>query len=559
MKNLLLFCALSISIHSFSQSKNMRLLGIWTDTTLATNAGGYTYNECFGFVANGREYGVLGSTQGSHIIDITNPDSLFEADFVPGRFRGNVTHRDFDVRNGHLYMVCDQGNSSLQVADLSYLPDSVHVVYDSRNLLVRSHNIFIDSANDILYTCGGSKLTGSNDLRMIDISVPSNPTLIADLDDDVSWWGSFVGYVHDIYVKDNIAYTNDADAMHIIDMSNPLSPSILGTISSYSDKGYNHSGFLMDDDTTYVMCDETHGKRTKFMDVSTPSSIQVTDLEGPALPNSDQIPHNPIIKGYYAYVSYYYDGVQVYDIRDKFNITNAGYYDTYQGPNAPGGEGCWGVYPLLPSGKILASDRRRGLFVLDHLLPPTVSFDTNTVSYFENEGLNHIYLESSNQFDDTVKIIVDLDTANSTADWNIDYTVSTVFPVSINFVGAKTLDSIPFMLIDNIDVDGDKTILFKITTITNGEIGIHSQDTVFIKDTEVLSTNEINKERISFYPNPVNSGNLVSFSSSVSYSLIDATGKLVLSGKGRNFSTSDLSKGIYLIQYEGITEKLIIQ
>ena len=559
MKKILLFSAVIVSLQSFSQSKNMRLLGLWTDTTLATNAGGYTYNECFGFVVKGKEYGVIGSTQGTHIIDITRPDSLFEVDFVPGRYRGNVTHRDFDVRKGYLYMVCDQGNSSLQIADLSYLPDSVKVVYDSRNLLVKSHNIFIDSAQDILYTCGGSKQTGSNDLRMIDISTPTSPSLITDLKDDISWWGSFVGYVHDIYVKNNIAYTNDADAMHIIDMSNPTMPIILGSISSYSDKGYNHSGFLMDDDTTYVMCDETHGKRTKFMDVSNPASIQVTDLEGPYLPNLDQIPHNPIIKGKYAYVSYYYDGVQVYNIEDKFNVKNVGFYDTYQGPNAAGGEGCWGVYPLLPSGKVLASDRRAGLFVLEHLLPPSVSFDTNKVSYFEYDGMQHIYIETSNEFDDTVKVMVDIDTANSTADWNIDYTVSTVFPVELIFVGGKTLDSIPFMLIDNIDIESTKTLLFKITTVVNSELGAHTTDTVFIKDNEVVSTKELEKEKTSFYPNPVNLGNEVNFSSVVSYTLLDGSGKLVFNGRGNNFSTANLAKGIYLLQYEGISKKLIIQ
>lgn len=559
MKKILFFSSLLITLQGLSQSKNMRLLGLWTDTTLATNAGGYTYNECFGFVTKGVEYGIIGSTQGTHIIDISDPDSLVEVDFVPGKYRGNVTHRDFDVRNGYLYMVCDQASSSLQIADLSTLPDSVNLVYDNNALIVKSHNIFIDSANDILYSCGGSKLSGNNDLRMIDISNPLSPSLIADLDDDVSWWGSFVGYVHDIYVKNNIAYTNDADAMHIIDMTNPTMPIILGTISSYSDKGYNHSGFLMDDDTTYVMCDETHGKRTKFMDVSDPTSIQVTDLEGPALPNTDQIPHNPIIKGHLAYVSYYYDGVQVYDIRDKYNVKNVGFYDTYQGPNAPGGEGCWGVYPLLPSGKILASDRRRGLFVLDHLLPPAVSFDTNAVTYGEFDGLQHIFIETSNEFDDTVKVLIDIDTANSTADWNIDYTVSSAFPVELIFVGGKTLDSIPFMLIDNIDIESTETLLFNITTVVNGEYGIHTTDTVFITDNEVLNTKELKKERISFYPNPVNSGNEVKFSKTVNFTLADASGKLILNDRGNNFSTLNLAKGVYVLQYEGISKKLIIQ
>ena len=69
-KIIVLFIFISIHFLTFSQSKNMRLLGTWTDTSLATNAGGYTFNEVFGFEMKGVEYAVIGSTQGTHIIDI---------------------------------------------------------------------------------------------------------------------------------------------------------------------------------------------------------------------------------------------------------------------------------------------------------------------------------------------------------------------------------------------------------------------------------------------------------------------------------------------------------
>lgn len=559
MKKILFISLLFLTSISFSQSKNFRLLGNWNDTTIPTNAGGFTYNEVFGFEIKGVEYAVLGSTQGTHIIDISNPSNLIEKDFVPGQYRGNVTHRDFDVRNGYLYMVCDQANSSLQIADLSFLPDSVHVVYDSRNLLVRSHNIFIDSANDILYTCGGNTLTGNNELRLIDISTPSSPSLIADLQNDISWWSSFVGYVHDIFVRDNIAYTNDENAMHIIDFNDPYNPVVLGSISSYSDQGYNHSGYLMDDDTTYVMCDETHGKRTKFMDVSDVSNIRVTDLEGPALPNNTQMPHNPIIKGTYAYVSYYYDGVQVYDISDKFNVKNIGYYDTYQGPNAAGGEGCWGVYPLLSSGKILASDRRRGLFVLDHLTPPSVNFKEPSFSKNEGDGLQYVSFGLSNELDDTVTVTIDLDTANSTATRNFDYTTSVVFPRVYSFSNGKISDSLAFFLLDDMDIEATETIVFKITTVTNGKIGSISQDTVFIMDNEFVSLDENESSKISMFPNPLNKGQQLNFTQQVNFTLLDLSGKLILEDKSNKLETSDLPKGMYLLRYENKTEKLVIQ
>ena len=541
----------------YGQSYNMRLLGTWDNNNLPANNGGYTYSEVFGFEMNGKEYAVIGSTQGTHIIDITDPSNLVEVDFVPARYQGNVTHRDFDVHNGHLYMVCDQATSSLQIADLSYLPDSVHVVYDSTDLLVRSHNIFIDLANDIMYSCGGNKTTGSNELRLIDISTPASPFLIVDCADGISWWSSNVGYVHDIYVRDNIAYTNDDDAMHIINFSNPLSPVILGSISSYVDKGYNHSGYLSADDTTYVMCDETHAKRVKFMDVSTPSTILVTDVEGTGIPNFFQIAHNPIIKDNFAYVSYYYDGVQVYDIKDKYNVSNVAYYDTYQGANASGGEGCWGVYPLLPSGKILASDRKDGLFVLQHLTTPTIEFDVTNQTYFEFDGLQKAYFSLSNELDDTLRVTVDIDVTSS-ATLNSDYTLSTIFPKTFTFSPGETKDSVEFLLVDNPDVESLETLIFNITSTINGEIGANSSDTIFIQDNEVLSLTERDNNSFKIFPNPANSGQVITFDKSYSYKVLDVSGKVVLVGNAKQFSTTILSSGAYLVQYGTKTEKLII-
>lgn len=363
MKSVLIIILLTVLGTGFSQSLNMDSLGGWRDNSIPPNQFNQTYSDIWGWEQNGKEYAVIGSTIGSHIIDVTNPNNPIEIDTVIGRFTGNVIHRDFKVYNGYLYMVCDEGPSSLQIADLSYLPDSVHVVYDEDSLIVKSHNLFIDTATARMYSCGGSKPTGGNDLSIFDLSNPASPILLVDLKDSIPWWGTAVGYVHDIYVKNNIAYTNDGDAMHIIDFTNVNSPVILGSLDSYPDQGYNHSGWLNDDDTTYVMLDETHGKSLKFLDVSDPTDIQVTDVEG-CNTDSTAIPHNGFFKGDFVYTSYYYDGVYVFDATDRNDVKIAGFYDTYQDSSGNGYEGCWGVYPYLPSGNIIASDLTKGLIVL---------------------------------------------------------------------------------------------------------------------------------------------------------------------------------------------------
>jgi hypothetical protein len=70
--------------------------------------------------------------------------------------------------------------------------------------------------------------------------------------------------------------------------------------------------------------------------------------------------HNAYLKGDYAYIAHYDDGVRVVDISEPYDINEVAYYDTYAGF----GLGCWNVYPYFESGKIVASDVETGLWVL---------------------------------------------------------------------------------------------------------------------------------------------------------------------------------------------------
>ena len=137
-----------------SQSNNIELLDQWYIEGLPiTNDGESVFNDVWGLEIENDKYAIIGSTNGTHILSIID-NRLEEIDFVAGKYAGNqAIHRDFHDYNGYLYAVCDENASSLQIMDLSYLPDSVHLVYDSDSLIVRAHNIFIDTANAKLYGC----------------------------------------------------------------------------------------------------------------------------------------------------------------------------------------------------------------------------------------------------------------------------------------------------------------------------------------------------------------------------------------------------------------------
>lgn len=350
---LLLFC---LPFIGFGQVE-AELLGTWTNDDLTpTSWLDSRYNDVWGDTINGLEIAIVGSTAGTHFIDVTDPTNPTELAFVEGKATGTqLVHRDFHSYGGYVYSVADEGPSSLQVIDMSSLPDSVELVYDSNELLVQAHNIFVDESRAMLYACNGNGF----ELQLISLADPANPVSVASYpNNDLS-----LPQIHDMYVRNDTAYLNGAfDGLLVVDFTEPTAPVLLGTMTDYPQSGYNHSGWLSDDGDHYYMMDETHG-----MDVKTVSVADLTDISVTALFNAEsttnQIAHNGIVTGDYLYVSYYFDGLQVYDVSDPNNPERIAYYDTFAGTSDGGYQGAWGVYPLLPSGNVLLTDMNNGLFV----------------------------------------------------------------------------------------------------------------------------------------------------------------------------------------------------
>ena len=398
----LLWICLLINCLLFGQQNNLELLFQWTDDGTVLNVEpnpgdnwvGNIYNEIWGFVQNDHEFAVIGSTQGTHIFDVTDPvNSYLVASINGASTSSDVVHRDFHTYNGFLYAVADEMNSStLQIIDINNLPNSATVVYDSNDMITRSHNIFIDEQHGIMYSCGG-KINGSaNYLSLISLEDPQNPVFLTDYNTH--------GYIHDIYVINNVGYLNAANnGLHIVDFSDYNNPQTLGSLTEYPYQGYNHSGWLTEDGNTYVFADENHGYKMKVCDVSNPSEINVVStLLSDVSENS--IPHNLIIKDNLLYVSHYYDGLWIWDISNPANPSYVASYDTYPLDNGDSYKGAWGVYPLLPSGNILVSDMQYGLFVL---APPEESNtyileNTNKEILFPNPCKDFIQIQTKNKF-----------------------------------------------------------------------------------------------------------------------------------------------------------------
>ncbi|MGB1040074.1 MAG: choice-of-anchor B family protein [Flavobacteriales bacterium] len=405
-KNLILLFTI-ISLTGFTQdSLNIEMLFNWKDPSI-TGSSLYNnaYNEIWGYELNGREYAIIGSSRGTHFFDVTNPSSAVMVDFIQGRDTGSqIVHRDYHDYRGYLYMVTDEGDGSMQIVDMSYLPDSVKLVYDQDTAIKLSHNIFIDTSVGKLYSCGGGN---SKKFNVFSLSNPLDPQLILSCENDITWWPSTVGtggYVHDAFARNDTVYCNAGNGLYVVDFIS--TPTLLGNLSSYPDKGYNHSGWLSEDGKTYVMADETWGKKLKMVDVSDLTNIQFLDTVG-INGDNNAIVHNPIIKGDYVYVAYYYDGVYIYDIKNPSNPLLVGYYDCSSELNFRSYKGAWGVYPFLSSGNLLVSDMQEGLFVFDVSTAVSGVAELKTKERFKlfpNPGRNEINLIGISNFDETYSL-----------------------------------------------------------------------------------------------------------------------------------------------------------
>lgn len=348
--------------------KNISLLDHWYTDTLLTNSSQVRYSSCWAFERAGKEYGIIGSTEGAHFFELTEVDSFKFIDFVPGRFvSSQAINREYKHYKNYVYAICDDGPSSLQIIDVSYLPDSVHLVSDFRNeLFGKSHNLFVDSTNALLYLCKVKPVVNGIEGSMVALRVyslidPTNPILVWESSTEIQ-------DVHDLYVRNNIAILNCGyDGIRVYDFTNPHSPIYLNNLTVYQEQGYNHQGWLSPNGKTYVFADETPGMRVKKATITSDYSIDIVSVFGTPNKPYNKTAHNIHCTDELAFIAYYNDGLRIYDLRLNPPREIAA-YDTYMDNSITNNFsmwGAWGIHALLPSGRILISDRNSGFYLFD--------------------------------------------------------------------------------------------------------------------------------------------------------------------------------------------------
>ncbi|MBT8233670.1 MAG: choice-of-anchor B family protein [Saprospiraceae bacterium] len=350
-------------------SLNMERIGQFNPPNMPIKSG-VTYNDVWGYTASeGSEYAILGNVDSILVVDISDP-TLPIREY--GFYGGNRTiWRDFKTYGDYMYGVCDNCNEGLHIFDMSALPSgNITHVATIDTFFTRAHNIYIDTSTQKLYAAGSN--TAVEGLVVIDITTPNIPVRLAEIEfDDEIGQPSANFYVHDVYVKNDTAYCSHGyKGYYVWDMRDLNNIELLG---DYNSPGYNHSSWNNDaGDYAYYAEEVPTGQPLAVIDLANlghpVNDIQlVTTFKDPISNTStDVTPHNPFVKNDTMYLSYYEDGMKVYDLSNPEAPDMIAYYDTYpdNGGSYNGYNGAWGSYPFFASGNLLISDIKYGLNII---------------------------------------------------------------------------------------------------------------------------------------------------------------------------------------------------
>ncbi len=353
-KNYLLFCFLFFGMSSiFAQSSlNMELVGQLDYSEGLSDIWGFEQQS------TNTEYAIVGVYDGTSIVSLADPTQPVEVAFIPG---AGTIWRDMKVWEDVAY-VTNEGDDGLLIIDLSGLTNQVPSVQeywwtgqDDPNYpmdMQTAHNVFIDEKG-YAYILGSN--VGVGGAIILDLNEnPLNPPVVGIYDQR---------YIHDAYVKNDLMWAAEINdgILSAVDLSDRSNPVVLGFTATPND--FAHNVWASTDGKHVFTTDEVSGGFIGSYNVEDVTDIKEVDRIQSS-PGSGVIPHNSFVRGNFIITSYYRDGVTIHDATFPDFIVEVGHYDTAYDMEGDGFNGCWGVYPYLPSGLIIASDIEKGLFVL---------------------------------------------------------------------------------------------------------------------------------------------------------------------------------------------------
>ncbi|MES2123635.1 MAG: choice-of-anchor B family protein [Gemmatimonadota bacterium] len=357
-------------------------------------ARGTQMNDNWGWTdsLSGKEYALLGRTDGTSFVDISDPaHPRYLGDLPLTEGANPAAWRDIKTYRGYAFIVSDgAGPHGMQVFDLKRLrnvttPKTFTADYVYHNIN-SAHNIVINEQSGFAYAVGASSggETCGGGLHMIDIHDPLHPTF-AGCFQDLQTGNSKTGYSHDAqcvmyhgpdtrYTGHEICIGSNETAISVADVTDKSHPVALSH-ASYPNVGYSHQGWFTDDHHYFYLDDELDemgaasdstgtmaagkGTRTLIFDMS---KLDDPVLAGTYIGKTKSIDHNLYVKGNRLYESNYSSGLRILDISDPKQPREVGFFDTYPADDAVAFTGAWSVYPYFKSGTIVITSIGEGVF-----------------------------------------------------------------------------------------------------------------------------------------------------------------------------------------------------
>ena len=308
-------------------------------------------NDVWGYVdpVTNREYALVGygnfstpPNSGVIIYDVTDPAAPIEVSAL-----NTITGFDVKVWKNYMYSVSGLDGNLGGVVDISDPSNPILV-----GSIPSSHNITISDKGYVYSSFSG--------IRIFDLNVdPTNPIL--------RWIGGDEG--NDISVIGNRMYDfhgglflTEALVTNIYDITDPVSPLLLASIKDPKIVNH-HSGWPTEDGNYLIITDDIGRHPTADFTVWDISDLDNISKAG-EFADSNATINNAYLIDDMMFASYFSAGFRVFDISDTANPNLLDEFDTSSSFDSEGNaNGGYGVYPFLPSGNILFTDNRTGLYI----------------------------------------------------------------------------------------------------------------------------------------------------------------------------------------------------
>ena len=391
------------------------------------SVGGGQGNDVWGWTdpLTGREYAVLGLTNATSFVDITDPENPIyvgrllappagacvptaglqgpppgltpDHDECPPGPRGlarencsgDSTWRDVEVYADHAFIGSEQAGHGLVVFDLRQLrafapprgrrPPANFTQTARYCGYGNSHTTTINTETGFLYANGGRTgnlcAPGTGAPQIVDIRNPATPLMVGCDSTD--------GYTHDSqcvvyhgpdvpHQGKSICVNSNEDTLTINDVTIPAA-AVRISRTGYVGRGYTHQGWLTADHRYFLLDDEldeqnfVHNTKTYIWDLL---DLDAPVVIGTHLGPTPAIDHQQFIHGNFTYQSNYRAGLRILETQNvpSGQLSEVGLFDVYPLNDNPSFNGTWANYPFFQSGTVLVTTIENtgfgGFFVL---------------------------------------------------------------------------------------------------------------------------------------------------------------------------------------------------